>query len=346
MVSSQGARALVVDCGSFSVKVGHSLLERPRAFPAGADAAPWHELVPKELGCQIADRPVILGVPLGTPRRAREELCELLFESYGAPAVFTASTAFLSVLGAGLSTALVLDVGEAGATAVPVEEGFTLPHCAAFGGAGGGLLSGAMATRMQEAGCDLPQGLGWADAGRLAKEQLGYVAPNLGEELRRLRSEPARESCTWPGGGSFKAGCADAVSCAELLFGSATASFGPDGGAVPEGTVSLPDLITSALRLQSDINLRGRLLGDILLVGGTSQLRGLPERLLQEVRLRSPWVAPGKKLEEVRVVALPDRDVLPWLGGASLAECEVLQQLAVTRADYFGGQASAHRTFM
>jgi len=291
------------------VKVGYSSLERPRASAAGTDAAPWHELAPKELGCQIADRPVILGVPLGTPRRAREELCELLFETCGAPAVFTGSTAFLSVLGAGLSTALVLDVGEAGATAVPVEEGFTLPHCAAFGGAGGGLLSRAMAARMKEARCDLPQGLGWADAGRLAKEQLGYVAPNLGEELQRLGSEPVRESCACPGGGSFEAGRADAVRCAELLFGSAAAS-GPDGGACLEGPVSLPDLVTSALRLQSDINLRGRLLGDILLVGGTSQLPGLPERLLQEVRLRSPWVAPGKKLEEVRVIALPDRDVL------------------------------------
>lgn len=110
---------------------------------------------------------------------------------------------------------------------------------------------------------------------------------------------------------------------------------------------SVHELILATLRLQSDINMRGRLLENVLLVGGSSMFPGLAERLLQEIRECSPWVAPGKKRELVKVYALPDRGVLTWCGGAALAECDVFRQLWTTKEDYRAHGASAiHRTFI
>ena len=105
----------------------------------------------------------------------------------------------------------------------------------------------------------------------------------------------------------------------------------------------------SSLRLQSNINLRGKLLSNMLLVGGTAQLPGLQTRLVSDVRAQSKWVAPGQPLDLVNVVNLVDKTpaVLPWLGGSLLAQCDAIKDLTITREAYekYGPQV-VHQTFL
>jgi len=304
----------------------------------------------KPLKAVAAGRPVVLGVPLALPRQAREGLCQLAFEQLGAKALFLGSTAFLSVLGAGQATGVLLDVGEAGACAVPFVEGYPLAQCAARSSAGGALLSAGMAGFLQEAGAELPDGGSWPVAGREVKEQLAYVAPCFAEELQQLHGgKLSPQRCELPGGVPFQAARGEGFRCGELLFDPSSASSGgqPPGEAGAKA-LGIHELVVSSLRLQSDVNLRGRLLdGGLLLAGGSSLLKGLPERLLSEVRLQSPWVAPGKKPEEVQLHAPVERGSLAWQGGAALAECDVLRQLWTTRAQYREeGPGAIHRTFL
>lgn len=57
------------------------------------------------------------------PKRPREELCQVLFEKYGVPAVYFGRSAALACVAAGRHTGVVLDCGASGVTATPVVEG-------------------------------------------------------------------------------------------------------------------------------------------------------------------------------------------------------------------------------
>ncbi|CAE8682221.1 unnamed protein product, partial [Polarella glacialis] len=114
--------AIIVDCGSHLFKVGLSGQDLPQAevpAPSGGgfgDAAFWQRMLQDSLGVSAEGRQLILAVPFTPSRRAREDLCDLAF-TLKASSVFVGSTAFFAVLGSGLSTALVLDVGAARAYA-------------------------------------------------------------------------------------------------------------------------------------------------------------------------------------------------------------------------------------
>merc|ERR1719265_1817266 len=135
--------AVVVDCGSHTIKAGLSGHERPFVAvpaPLSLDDEFWQELSQQRPFLAAKEQPFLLGVPLTTSRNVRDTLCQVILEQINAPSLYIASTPFLSVLGAGLNTALVLDVGQAGAFAVPVDDGLPLPHCASLGGPGGEFL--------------------------------------------------------------------------------------------------------------------------------------------------------------------------------------------------------------
>ncbi len=62
------------------------------------------------------------------PLQHRERAAECLFESMNVPALFIAPQAILSLYASGRTTGLVLDSGDGVTHAVPVYEGFALPH--------------------------------------------------------------------------------------------------------------------------------------------------------------------------------------------------------------------------
>ena len=98
-----------------------------------------------------SEHPILLADPIGNTRDRREQICQLMFENYKAPAgrwvpkcdafrvclsvlcfiyhwmtVFMPSHAVLSAFSMGKTTALVMDIGAAITTCVPVFEGFTI----------------------------------------------------------------------------------------------------------------------------------------------------------------------------------------------------------------------------
>lgn len=343
--TSGAALAIVVDCGSSSFKAGFSSHARPTVSlevqeDLALSAATWRELLEKRLGANVSAHPLLVAVPVSASVQAREALCQLLFETFQAPSIFIGSTAFLAALGGGLGTALVVDVGESGTSAVLVDEGYPLVHCSQRSAVGGSFISAKMEQLMREAGLHLKENE-WAAAVRLAKEQLGTLAADSEELQKMLAGDYTAESCTLPNGKLFSAMRAEGFQCAEHLFAPRCDK------ASMEPTISLQELVIRSLRLLSDINMRGKMLEKILVVGGGSMIQGFQDRLLHEVKKLSPWVAPGTKLDSIQVVAPMDRDVLAWQGAAHLAECDILRSLLITREDFKDyGAAGIHRNFM
>lgn len=167
------ASPVVVDVGTYCFKLGLAGQQDPKIVRLPDDTSIasefWLEQLEVELELTrstLAERPFLLGVTTSATRRHREKLCEIVFENLGAPALCIARNAFLSIVGAGLSTALVLDVGESAASATPVEDGYPHQQCAVTGGPEAKLLNDAMATMMQEALYKLPDSCSWSGIGR------------------------------------------------------------------------------------------------------------------------------------------------------------------------------------
>ncbi len=84
------------------------------------------------------------------------------------------------------------------------------------------------------------------------------------------------------------------------------------------------------LRLQFQV--RGRLVGNIVLTGGNSLLPGLDKRLEAELTSMLPDNI-GKKVS-VRVNAQKGRENFTWKGGAHLCSLSSFQGLWLTKQDY------------
>merc|ERR1712243_485160 len=62
------------------------------------------------------------------PKANREKMVQIVFETFNAPATYICIQAVLSLYASGRTTGLVLDIGDGVSHAVPIYEGYALPH--------------------------------------------------------------------------------------------------------------------------------------------------------------------------------------------------------------------------
>ena len=97
------------------------------------------------------------------------------------------------------------------------------------------------------------------------------------------------------------------------------------------------DILNQAIA-KSDMDLRPKLYGQIVLAGGSTQTKGFGERLLAELRARAPAHT------QLRIAAPPERHHSAYVGGSILASLATFPTLWVSRAEYEEtGSAVLHR---
>jgi actin-like protein 6A len=81
------------------------------------------------LRCDMREHPLLLVEPSWNSNACREGLAELAFERFGTPGLFLSKSAVLVTFTNARSSSVVLDVGHAWSSAVPVHEGYVLRQC-------------------------------------------------------------------------------------------------------------------------------------------------------------------------------------------------------------------------
>ena len=79
-----------------------------------------------------------------------------------------------------------------------------------------------------------------------------------------------------------------------------------------------------------DIDIRRDLYYSIVLSGGNTMFKGLPERFTQEIK----YLAPVSMKEQVYVVASPERQFGVWIGGEILSNISTFESCWITRTEY------------
>eukprot|EP00659_Diplonema_papillatum_P004696 gene4696-7209_t len=249
----------------------------------------------------------------------REKMCELLFESIGVPSLYISQSPSLALFSAGRTTGTVVELGFGMCHTSPVFEGFPLFHSILGLDFGGFDLTSVVVNMLQESGVRFAP-CHERFIGDFVKETMCAVAEDRETYDMAVANKDDTVSQVLPDGTQIALG-PRRWSVAESLFDpSLLPSFEGDANK------GIHMLTFNSIR-KCDTDIAPTLFQNVVLAGGTSMLRGVPDRLDAELSELAPN-------EKVKVYAATERLHATWIGGSILASLPTFQDLWVTRADY------------
>jgi actin len=317
----------------------------------------FFHLLKKKLGVFPEQMPVLLTDAGLSPSPEREKATIIMFETFNVPAFSMAFQGVLSMFSTGQTTGIAIELGHGVNWVTPVYEGSALPHamirmvslfivlCCCFifqpvlfkfhffqDRSGHDLTQHLRQRLLGEAGNGIRVSRENNRAIEAFKETRCYVPLDFDEEMRRIETE--RQAFILPDSSRIECSSKELVQCPEILFNPRSVGIEEDG---------IHQLVVKSLLKCPEV--RDELSQNIVLGGGSSMFRGLPQRTQKEIRDLLP-VAPGGHLKRstVRVVAPEERRFSAWLGGSIFASTISFEKKAITKAEYDeNGPAMVHR---
>uniref|UniRef100_G3UNF4 Uncharacterized protein n=1 Tax=Loxodonta africana TaxID=9785 RepID=G3UNF4_LOXAF len=254
---------------------------------------------PEELAVLVADSPI-------SPRTNREKVAEILFERFHVPAMQTVHQALLALYAYGRTTGLVLGSGHGTSYVAPILTGDLAPIDTYRLDVAGYDLTEYLAQLLLAGGHSLPK----AGLVNQIKEASCYVAMDMAAEMASIQAQ-ACVDFVLPDKQVITLG-SERFRCPEALFQPNLLGLNQPG---------LPQLaLLSISRLEA--KQQEQLLANVVLDGGSTLLKGFPERLRQELGPRAT------------VLGSPHRAVAAWLGGSIMASRDSFQSLWLSRREY------------
>ncbi|CAG2190000.1 ACTR1 [Mytilus edulis] len=198
------------------------------------------------------EHPVLLTEAPLNPRRNREKAAEIFFETFNVPALFISMQAVLSLYATGRTTGAVLDSGDGVTHAVPIYEGFAMPHSIIRSDIAGRDVTRYLRLLLRKEGHNFHTSAE-LEIVRTIKQRACYLSLN---PLKEESMEGEKSQYTLPDGSSIELG-PSRFRAPELLF--------------------RPDLIGERI-----------LYSNIVLSGGSTLFKGFGDRLLSEVKKITP----------------------------------------------------------
>jgi centractin len=283
-----------------------------------------------ELNVVQDQHPVLLTEAPLNPRPNRLKAAEIFFETFNVPALYVQVQAILSLYASGKTTGVVLDSGDGVTNAVPVYEGFILPHAVTRIDVAGRDITDYLQLLLRKAGHNFHTSAE-LEVVKDIKEKICFVAFNI-EKIDKEDSEDVEPEHAYklPDGNVIQVG-AEKFRAPEVLF---------NPGLIGLEYVGIHQCLVNSIS-KCDMDIRRSLFSDIILAGGSTMHDGFGDRLLVEVRKLAP------RDTKIRILAPPERILSTWIGGSILASLATFKKMWVTRKEYddAGKNAIYRKTF-
>jgi len=290
----------------------------------------WNHTYSELSRCQPEEHPVLLTEAPLNPRKNREKAAEIFFETFNVPALYISIQAVLSLYASGRTTGVVLDSGDGVTHAVPIYEGFALPHAIMRIDLAGRDVTEHLQLLLRKAGYYFYTS-SEKEVVRSIKETACYVAFDPSKEEELLESEksvkPPTHKYKLPDGNTIEIG-PERFRASEILFHPEL---------IGEEYPGIHETLVNAIQ-RADIDLRKTLYSNIVLSGGSTLFPGFGDRLLNEVKHLAP------KDIKIKISAPIERKFSTWVGGSILASLPTFKKMWISTEEYEEDGASVvHR---
>jgi actin-related protein len=220
------------------------------------------------------------------------------------PKLYLGNQAVLSLFATGRTTGTVLDSGEGVTHAVPIYEGYAIPHAIQTIDLSGKDLTKYLHTLLLEKHPTLIQDTtADLDVVKMIKEKKCLVAQDFDAELKQATEHSTIETRYSLPGDKPLILKEERIKCPELLFNPILFNKELDG----------IHKYTHDCIIKCDNDIRKDLFKNIVLAGGCTMFFGMKDRMKKEIQA----LAPSPMGPEVEAPA--DRKYSCWLGGAILS---------------------------
>ncbi|KAK4057703.1 hypothetical protein OIO90_001351 [Microbotryomycetes sp. JL221] len=274
----------------------------------------WSHVYSEELRTLSEEHPVLLTEAPLNPRTNREQAAQIFFETFNVPAMYTSVQAILALYASGRTTGIVLDSGDGVTHAVPVFEGFSMPHAIRRIDIAGRDVTDHLQLLLRKSGYHLHTSAE-KEVVRTIKEKTCYIALSPAKEEKEAQGRT--DEFKLPDGNVIRLGT-ERFRAPELLFNPEI--IGTEYSGIHQVVV---DSINCA-----DLDLRKSLFGNIVLSGGGTLVKGFGDRLLHEVKRLA------LRDTKIRISAPPERKYSTWIGGSILAGLSTFKKMWVSAEEY------------
>ncbi|EIW70794.1 actin-2 [Tremella mesenterica] len=274
----------------------------------------WSWVYGEGLKALSEEHPVLLTEAPLNPRQNRDVAAQIFFETFNVPAFFTSVQAVLSLYSSGRTTGIVLDSGDGVTHAVPVFEGFSMPHAIRRIDLAGRDVTEHLQLLLRKAGYYLHTSAE-KEVVRTIKEKTCYLALNPAKEEKDHAG--AWEEFRLPDGKVIQLGT-ERFLAPEILFHPEL---------IGQEYPGVHQVIVDSIN-RTDMDLRKSLFSNIVLSGGSTLCTGFGDRLLNEVKKLA------LKDVKLKIYAPPERKYSTWIGGSILAGLSTFKKMWVSADEY------------
>lgn len=294
----------------------------------------WEHIWSRELGASPSDMPALLTHPPNS-KGDWSKMGELLMEKHEVPALYLANKSVMALYGGGQMTGISVDSGHDTTYIVPSYQGVPIQEATLTLKLGGKQVTEQLMNELMNGKYSFPDDnfLLWRK-----KKKTKFTVSSRIEIVREMKEQYCSVTT------SFQKSLADALYPEESIrlpdgnmivmgkesFTAPEIMFQP--GLAFKKTSGLHELIYYSL-MKCDEKLRPELLANLTLSGGNTKFPGIEKRIYAELVNLLPE-------SNIRVRALPNRELLGWVGGARLSNLSSFQRFWVTQSDYREGGLS------